>query len=139
MAFCGRPTSLSAPAKPNPCSNPNVNATTHGQRAVRPGLPACAVNDFRRNENDGQRDHGFDRRTRHADQSQRRRGERDAVRDGEGRNRRHHAPGAFDDQQQRQHEQQVIDPEQDVLHAEHEIGPRNFPCPGGSLDDERRI
>ena len=30
MEDCGKPTSASAPAKPNPCSRPNVNATTHG-------------------------------------------------------------------------------------------------------------
>src|SRR6478736_8109728 len=27
---CGKPTSASAPAKPKPCSSPNVNATIHG-------------------------------------------------------------------------------------------------------------
>ena len=38
----GRPTSASAPAKPNPCIRPNVNDTTQGQRAVSPGRPCRA-------------------------------------------------------------------------------------------------
>src|SRR5436189_53655 len=38
IAVCGRPTSLNAPAKPKPCNSPKVNATTHGQRAVREGF-----------------------------------------------------------------------------------------------------
>ena len=31
-AFCGKPTSRNAPAKPSPCRSPNVNATIHGHR-----------------------------------------------------------------------------------------------------------
>src|SRR6185369_9453305 len=43
--FCGKPTSLKAPAKPNPCSSPKVNATTHGARAVRDGARTSYVFD----------------------------------------------------------------------------------------------
>ena len=39
MSPCGSPMSDSALAKPKPCSSPNVKATTHGQRAVSPISP----------------------------------------------------------------------------------------------------
>ncbi len=39
IAFCGRPISDNAPAKPKPCSRPKVNATIHGYCSVSPGFP----------------------------------------------------------------------------------------------------
>jgi hypothetical protein len=36
MACCGKPTSLSALAKPKPYNSPRVNAITHGKHGVRP-------------------------------------------------------------------------------------------------------
>ena len=39
MSPGGRPMSISAPAKPKPCSRPKVKATTHGHRAVKLGSP----------------------------------------------------------------------------------------------------
>jgi hypothetical protein len=37
-----------APAKPRPCSRPNVKATSQGRRAVRHGRPRCTFTRFRR-------------------------------------------------------------------------------------------
>ena len=68
MSSCGRPISDNAPAKPKPCSRPNVKATTHGAARSDPAsLPA--MHDLRRDENDAQRDDGLDRRRRHVDES----------------------------------------------------------------------
>ena len=39
MSLAGKPTWLNAPAKPKPCSNPNVPATSHGARSVSPRSP----------------------------------------------------------------------------------------------------
>ena len=72
IADCGRPTSLNALAKPKPCNKPKVNATTHGNRSVRPGPALPAVHDFRRHKHDAQRDDGFDWRPRHMHESERR-------------------------------------------------------------------
>ena len=47
----GRPTSLSAPAKPKPCSRPKAKATIQGARAA---MPDCAVS--RADDLDGDED-----------------------------------------------------------------------------------
>ena len=39
----GMPISLKAPAKPKPCRSPNAKATIQGARAVMPGFPARAL------------------------------------------------------------------------------------------------
>jgi hypothetical protein len=55
---------------------------------------------------------------RHVEESERGAGERDAVRDRERGDRRDQLARAVDQEQQREHEQQVVDAEQDVLDAE---------------------
>ena len=40
---CGRPTWLSAPAKPKPCNRPKANAITHGYFSVNPGAALCRL------------------------------------------------------------------------------------------------
>ena len=52
-------------------------------------------------------------------ETERRGRERDAVRHGERRDCRHEPAPAADQEQQPEHEQQVVDAEQDVLDAEH--------------------
>ena len=86
-------------------------------------LAAQAVHDLGGDEHDAERDHRLDRRPGHVHPAERRRDERDAVRDGECGDRGDDALAAAHDQQQRQHEQQVIDAAEDVLDAEHEIRP----------------
>ena len=71
-------------------------------------------------------------------QPERRRRERDAVRDGERRDGRDESPPVADQEQQAEHEQQVIDAEQDVLDAEHEVGLRHLEAVGRGGHLERR-
>ena len=64
--------------------SPKVNATSHGARAVMLSSAAMHANNLRRDKDDAQRDDGLDRRLRHMDKAERRRREREAVRDREG-------------------------------------------------------
>lgn len=95
IADCGRPTSLNAVAKPEPCSRPKVNATTHGNLSVKPALALPAVYDFSRREHNARRDGGFDGRTGHVHESECGPREGQTVRDGERRDRRDEAAPAF--------------------------------------------
>ena len=67
-------------------------------------------------------------------------GERDAVGDGEGGDRLHQHPAVADDQQQAEHEQQVIGTEQDVPDALDDVGAHHLPprLRGGDLDPRLR-
>ena len=65
-------------------------------------------------------------------------GQRDAVGDREGRDRGQDASPAVDDQQQGQHEQQVVDAAEDVLDAEHEVAPGDFAAARGRFNREHR-
>ena len=64
--------------------------------------------------------------------------ERDAVRNGECRDGEGDAPPAADQDHQRENEQQVIEPEQDVLGPETEVGDGHFRRARRALYDERR-
>ena len=128
MCPAGRPISLSAPAKPNPCSRPKVKATIHGMRAARPARPRRGLQDFGGDEHDAQRDHRLDR-----------------LAAAHGRRRASPAPRVMlcatvnavtvftsrhvpvGQEQQRQHEQQVVDAGQDVLDPKPEIGAGDLP------------
>ena len=77
----GQSNAFNAPAKPNPCNNPKVNATIHGQRSVQPASPG-AHEQFPGDEHDAQRNR-LDRRSRHMHEAERRARERDPVRNGE--------------------------------------------------------
>ena len=67
--------------------------------------------------------------------------ERDAVRDRERGHRLHQPPGPARDDEQGQHEQQMIDTRQDVLDAEREIVPGHAPKRSGAagIDADRLL
>ena len=87
-----------------------------------PGQPLCqtrpavpGIQDFGSDENDAKRDACLDGRSRHVHESERCRGEGDAVRNGERRHGDGDAPPIADQDYQRQDQQQVIEAEQDML------------------------
>jgi hypothetical protein len=57
----------------------------------------------------------------------------------EGGDSLHELPTTARDDEQREHEQEMIDAGQNVLDAEHEVGPHNLPMARGCLDQERRV
>jgi hypothetical protein len=70
---------------------------------------------------------------RNAGEAERRQREGDAVGDREGGDGLNELPGAADDHQKPEHEQDVVDPEQDVMEAEHQVlagggGPGTHPA-----------
>ena len=77
-------------------------------------LPAPDAHDLRTQEQNAQGNRGVERRHRDAGVAERRERERDAVGEGEGAHRLHQHPAVLDDQQQTQHEQQMIGTKQDV-------------------------
>ena len=139
IEFCGRPTSASALANPSPCSNPNVESHDPWVllRESGPSLPA--MHDLGRDEDDAQCDQRFDGWTRHVQHAERCQRERNAVRDRECRDGCDQASRTIDDQQQGEHEQQVIEAEQDVADAEHGVGLDHLQVPGTRRHREARI
>ena len=97
-----------------------------GRARGQAGPAVQAVQDLHRDEGDRQRDDGLDRRAGHLHPAERGGDQRDAVGDREGRDRRQDAFAAAHDQQQGQHEQQVVDAAEDVLDAEHQVAPGHF-------------
>jgi len=63
---------------------------------------------------------------RNPDVAQNSRTERETVGDGESRDGRNQRSPPSDDQQQRQHEKQMMNPCQDVLHAQEQVRRRNL-------------
>ena len=104
-----------------------------GRPRREPGLAAQPVHDLRCDEHDAQRDHRFDRWTGHVHPAQRRRYQRDAVCHGESGDGREDSLAPAHDQQQREHEQQMIDAAEDVFDPEHEVRPGDFRCAGRAL------
>ena len=86
-------------------------------------------------EQDRESDRGVERRQRRARVAERRDRQRDAVGQGEGRDRLHQRPAVGDDQHQAEDEEQVVDAEQDVLHAELHVA--EGPLGGGGDAAER--
>jgi hypothetical protein len=58
------------------------------------------------------------------------------VRNGEGRHRHGHAPPVLDEDHERKDKQQMVEAEQDVLHAEAQIGRCDFSRAGRRLNGE---
>ena len=87
-----------------------------------PGSPSRARTISSATKTIDRRDRRFDRRRRHVDEAESGGGERDAVRDGESGDRQDELPRIRCDQDQREHEEKMIDAEQDVLDAEREVG-----------------
>ena len=94
------------------------------RHARRPG--ASGAREFTCDEGDAQRDRRLDRRLRQAEITERCACERDAVGDSERGDRLQSSPAVADEQHQRQYEQQVVETEQDMFDAEHEIGLRHL-------------
>ena len=85
--------------------------------------PLPCVRDLAGDEDDAQRDDRLDGCLRYVHEAQRRGTQRQAVCHGERRNRPHETPSAVDQNQQSEHEQQVVDSEQDVLDPQTRVGP----------------
>ena len=101
-------------------------------------LPAPGPRDLDGQEEDRQRNQRLDEPRRDLEESERRRSQRDAVRDGEGGDGRREPPPAADQQHKAKHEKQVVDAEHDVLDAEPKIAPRDFDLALRGLDHEGR-
>ena len=136
IAWPGRPTSLNAPAKPRPCSRPNAKATSHGRRAGKAFPASRRIHDLHRDERDAERDRSLDRRAGDIQKAERRSGQRDAVRDSEGRDSEGDALPAPHKNDERQDEEQMVDAEKNVLDAKPEIGGRHLHRPAGGRDLE---
>jgi hypothetical protein len=61
------------------------------------------------------------------------------MRDGERRHGRKQAAETIDEQHERKDEQQMVDAEQNVLRAEHEVGLHDVERPGGFRDHDARL
>jgi hypothetical protein len=120
--------------KPDPCSNPKLNATTQGARAVRPGRP-LKPDALGGDKYDAERDGRLHRRAGHRHPSERCGDQRDAVREGRAVIvRRIRLPPRT--MQQGQDEQQVIDATRMLdASANRKSQPPNS---GRRLDDELR-
>ena len=77
--------------------------------------PRHDADDLRAEEQDRERDRRVERRGGNARVAESRGGERDAVRDREGGDGLDQHPWASDDEQEAEHEQQMVGAEQDVL------------------------
>ena len=108
-----------------------------------PGMPdgearlaAPGANDLRPEKQNAQGDRGLERQPRDLGIAERGHGQRDAVRNGEGGDRLDQHPAVADDQQQPEHEQQVVGAEQDVPDALDDVGADHFPARlrGGDLE-----
>ncbi len=137
MSFCGSPTCASAPAKPKPCSSPNVNATSHGARSVRPRSPrrertiSAATKTMLSAMIASTGAEGTCTKPSVASASVMLCAMVNAVIVFTSK------PDAAHDEHEREDEEQVIDPEEDVLHAEHEVTARRR-SRGFLRENERR-
>ena len=109
----------------------------HTRRQAWPSAPC--VQNLDRNKHNAERDGCFKRRTRHVHETERRRGKRNAVRDGECRHRDGDAGPASNEDHQRQHKQQVIEAEKDVFDAKAQIGCSDLAGTWRGLNNERRL
>ena len=103
------PDQLSEPANPSPCSRPKP-------KTIRQPVAALAAeHHVGRHVGDRERDQRLDDLRRHVHPAERAERQRDAVRGGERGRQLDHLAEAAGAEQQRQQEQHVVDPEQDVL------------------------
>ena len=120
----GTPSSSSADAKPSPCKQ----AEREGDRPGRaPGERVGRAQALAADEDDGERDRRLDRRRRDVHEPEHREREADAVGERERGDGGQELPPAPHQQRERDDEEQVIEPGQDVLDAE-----------AGVVDDDRR-
>jgi hypothetical protein len=94
---------------------------------VKLDWPRHTADDFGAEKQNAQRDAGVERQRRKAGIAERRDRERDAVRHRERGDRLDQHPSSGNDQQQPQHEQQVVRAEQDVADAFARVSERAFP------------
>ena len=84
------------------------------------------THDLAGDEHDGEGDDRLDGRLRNVHEAQRRGGQRQAVRHRERGDRPHETPPTLDENQQGEHEQQVVDPEQEVFDSQTQVGTRHL-------------
>jgi hypothetical protein len=77
-------------------------------------------------EHDAQRNGGLDGWPGHVDEAKGGAGQREAVGERECGDGHDQTARALDENQQRENEHQVVDAAQDVLEAEHQVGPHHF-------------
>ena len=82
MAFCGRPTSLKAPAKPKPCNKAKGKCDDPWGAVGKPWLSLLAVDNFNGKKNNTQCDNRFHRLLRCIQITQCGTGQGDTVGDG---------------------------------------------------------
>ena len=115
MSPGGRPMAVRPLAKPKPCRRPKAKATTHGRRMVKLVSPRQDADDLRAEEKDRESNRGVERRRGNARITKRRSGKGDAVGDRKGADGLDQHPRASDDEQEAEHEQEMVGAEQDVL------------------------
>ena len=84
------------------------------------------MNDLASHKDDAQRDRRLDWLAWDMDESQRGGCERNAVSNRESGDGSDELAPSFHQNKQRQHEQQMVDAEKNVLHAEHQVGAAHF-------------
>ncbi len=109
-----------------------------------PGMPdgearlaAPPAHDLGTEKEDRERDRGIERRSGRRGVAERRDGQGDRVRQSEGADRLQEHPAVGDDQQQAEHEQQMVHAEQDVLDAEPQVAHRPLPAGGLAAEHDR--
>jgi hypothetical protein len=96
------------------------------------------VHDLRGDEDDTQGNHRFDRWTRHVYPAQRGGCKRDAMGNRERRDGEEDSLAIANDQQQCQHEQQMVDTTENVFYTEHQIEDQaTSPVPVGAFTVKR--
>ena len=98
------------------------------RRQRRP--PAPCIHDLYRDQHDAECNSSLDGRPRHVHEAERRRRQRDAVRNRERRHGERDAPPVPDQDHQRQDEQQIIESEYDVFDSKAQIRRCDFPSTG---------
>jgi hypothetical protein len=124
-----------APTNSNcPISTPTLK---NNKASAVASLPR--VDDLRRDEDDAGRNGRFNGRPGDMHPAECCPGKRQAMRRRERRDGDEQPPGALHQQHQSEHEQEMIEPGQDVFDPEDRVGPDNFQSPGALPADEAGV
>ena len=105
-----------------------------GQSLGQAALALPGFDDFDCQEDNGQRNRSLDRGLRKPEESQCRAHKRDRMRHGESRRGLDDRPAALEQQDQCEHEEEMIISSKDMFHPDHEIGARHLPAVRNGTD-----
>ena len=114
------PRSLQSSREAQPVHEPEGEGRDLGHAGGERLSASPGAHDLQCDDDDAQRDQRLDRSRGRLQWPEDRERERDAVRDGERGHGRHEPARPWDDQHEAEHEEEVVDPENDVLDPEEE-------------------